>query len=51
MQTPDQNRMSTPELLHLRGSRPLFDEELRTRLSGIKPKPAVDPAQPKALNE
>ena len=29
MQTADQ----TPELLHLRGSRPLFDEELRTRIA------------------
>ena len=33
MQTPDQNRASSPELLHLCGSRPLFDEELRTRLA------------------
>ncbi len=33
MQTPDQNRTFATGLLHLRGSRPLFDEELRTRLA------------------
>ena len=33
MQTRDLNPASAPELLHLRGSRPLFDEELRTRLA------------------
>ena len=33
MQTLDQNHAPAPELLHLRGSRPLFDEELRTRLA------------------
>jgi hypothetical protein len=32
MQTLDQNRKSTTGLLHLCGSRPLFAEELRTRL-------------------
>jgi hypothetical protein len=31
-QTPDQNRPRTMQLLDFRGSRPLFEEELRTRL-------------------
>lgn len=33
MQTADQTPRSTPELLHLRGTRPLFEEELRTRIA------------------
>lgn len=32
-QTADQNSRSTSELLHFRGVRPLFAEELRTRLA------------------
>ena len=32
MQTSDQKHALTPELLSLRGSRPLFGEELRTRV-------------------
>ncbi len=33
MLNPAQNPAAAPELLHIRGSRPLFDEELRTRLA------------------
>ncbi len=33
MQTVDQKPRSSPELLSSRGSRPLFDEELRTRIA------------------
>jgi hypothetical protein len=33
MQTVDQTPRSTPELLHLRGTRALFDEELRARIA------------------
>ena len=32
-QTPDQNRTGATELLDFRGSRPLFPEELRTRVA------------------
>jgi hypothetical protein len=32
-QTPDQNRAGATELLDFRGTRPLFAEELRTRLA------------------
>ena len=33
MQTLDHNPASARELLHIRGSRPLFEEELRTRIA------------------
>ena len=34
MQTTDQTPRTGPELLELRGTRPLFDEELRARIAG-----------------